>query len=408
MTRYRLLVVNGCGSLEGDFNGLLSAVKGFDPIDFELHVISIPNDLVLGEFAFRDDIIVTTMSMGGEESQVTKVGPKLWRGLIEGKESISAIVRIQRYIRRNHIDAVYIVDRTMAAYVAAAAARLARRPLIINCAAWWFPQSNKLAAMVHRSSSGVHVCSEYVAQLVRPYSKSDSRVTTIQFGLDIARYVPGRGRDEARSLLGLRSDQPLVLLPGRFVFYKGHEEVVRAAQQVVEKHPDAVFAFVGNDSTHTGREGRDSYKAVVQELIDELGLRANVRILPHWPWHKFPDLLAAADIVTMPSWEEPFGLVAAEAMAMARPVVATNGGGVPEFVLHNLAGILVPLRSPNALADAYESLIDDIALRETMGKFGRSYAEQNLTSERYAKQVRTFLIDAIVADPFGRCGSHCG
>jgi glycosyltransferase involved in cell wall biosynthesis len=86
-------------------------------------------------------------------------------------------------------------------------------------------------------------------------------------------------------------------------------------------------------------------------------------------------VVQAFDIVAVPSHVEPFGLASLEAMAAARPVVASRIGGIPEVVRDGLDGILVPARDSRALADGISRLLQDAPLRLAMGSSGQRRAE---------------------------------
>jgi len=89
-----------------------------------------------------------------------------------------------------------------------------------------------------------------------------------------------------------------------------------------------------------------------------------------------PELLQAFDVVAAPSRVEPFGLASLEAMAAARPVVASRVGGIPEVVRDGQDGILVPARDSRALADGISRLLQDEPLRRAMGSAGQQRAEE--------------------------------
>src|SRR4029078_5171035 len=93
-------------------------------------------------------------------------------------------------------------------------------------------------------------------------------------------------------------------------------------------------------------------------------------------------LLAACDVLALPSFYEPFGLVFAEAMAMKRPVVALTNGGTPEVVEHGKCGLLSPPGDVEALAANLLKLLGDPALRIQFGEYGRSRVEQHFTPQR--------------------------
>jgi glycosyltransferase involved in cell wall biosynthesis len=92
----------------------------------------------------------------------------------------------------------------------------------------------------------------------------------------------------------------------------------------------------------------------------------------------------------MPSFEEPFGLVFAEAMAMGKPVVALASGGALEVVADGETGLLSPPGDAGALADNISRLLADPALRESMGRAGRERVERLFRSERLCEDYAAF------------------
>ena len=121
---------------------------------------------------------------------------------------------------------------------------------------------------------------------------------------------------------------------------------------------------------------------MLEEHARELGVRENIVFTGQRS--DIASLLAACDIFSLPSFEEPFGLVFAEAMAMKRPVVALTNGGTPEVVEHGKCGLLSPPGDIEALAANLLRLLDDPALRSQFGEYGRSRVEQHFTPTRMA------------------------
>jgi glycosyltransferase involved in cell wall biosynthesis len=85
---------------------------------------------------------------------------------------------------------------------------------------------------------------------------------------------------------------------------------------------------------------------------------------------------------------EPFGRVLIEGMAMARPVIASADGGVPEIVLHGETGLLVPPGDVAALAESMVSLLQDPERAAALGRAGRQRVEAHFTTEQYVRQVQ--------------------
>jgi glycosyltransferase involved in cell wall biosynthesis len=100
-----------------------------------------------------------------------------------------------------------------------------------------------------------------------------------------------------------------------------------------------------------------------------------------------PSIMAACDVFTLPSFEEPFGLVFAEAMAMRRPVVALDDGGTPEVVEHGRSGLLSPYGDIDALSANIARLIGDRELRARFGAYGRARVLDTFNAQRMARDA---------------------
>ena len=145
---------------------------------------------------------------------------------------------------------------------------------------------------------------------------------------------------------------------------KGHFELVSALALVKPKHPNVRLAIVGSDYPADSGTTR-----MLKEHASKLGIGENVIFTGQRS--DIAALMAACDVFSLPSFEEPFGLVFAEAMAMKRPVVALTNGGTPEVVEHGKCGLLSPPGDIDALAANLLRLLDDPALRTQFGEYGR-------------------------------------
>lgn len=134
--------------------------------------------------------------------------------------------------------------------------------------------------------------------------------------------------------------QPIMLFAGKLTGFKGIDTLLRAAARYEAANPDVITLLAGS-----GEE-----EAALKALKADLGLQ-RTHFLGHQQQADLRELYNAADVFAMPSRREPFGLVALEAMACGLPVVATNQGGLAEFVSDEV-GALVPVDDEAALADA--------------------------------------------------------
>src|SRR3989442_221995 len=142
---------------------------------------------------------------------------------------------------------------------------------------------------------------------------------------------------------------------------------VRSRAVLRAEFPALRLLVVGEDYRLADGE---SYLEQLKSLVRDLGVEEHVIFTGHRS--DMPDLMAACDVFALPSFEEPFGLVFAEAMAMKRPVVALTNGGTPEVVEHGKCGLLSPPGDVDALAANLLRLLGDPALRTQFGEYGRS------------------------------------
>jgi glycosyltransferase involved in cell wall biosynthesis len=109
------------------------------------------------------------------------------------------------------------------------------------------------------------------------------------------------------------------------------------------------------------------------------------------------DILAAADVVVLPSLSEGFPFVLLEALAMGCPVVASRVNGVPELIEDHKTGLLVPARDPHALAMAIQEVLSDPIAASKMGAAGRAVVQQRFTVDQMVANT-TAIFDAAMQD----------
>jgi glycogen synthase len=163
----------------------------------------------------------------------------------------------------------------------------------------------------------------------------------------------------------LSVDPPILLCLGRLVREKGFDVAIKAMSQLRRLIPAARLVVAGD-----GPEA-----AALQGHVQELGLGDSVVFAGAVAPADVPALLTRASIVVIPSRTEAFGLVALEAAAMGRPVVATRVGGLPEVIESGKTGVLVEPDQPAALAQAVIDLLSDPSRLRAMGDAARSRAE---------------------------------
>jgi glycosyltransferase involved in cell wall biosynthesis len=206
------------------------------------------------------------------------------------------------------------------------------------------------------------------------------RVRTIPNWIDPARFQPIE-RDAARALFRLRGSLVVACI-GQVTQAKGQEEFIRAASRVSQMRPDVEFLIAGDES----EEGKP-FTDQLMKLAATLGLCDRLKFLGRV--RHIPELLAAVDVVVVPSWDEGFSLVTIEAMAARRAVLASNIGGIAGIIKDNATGLLFPPRDVHALTDKLLYLVSDAPLRERLAaqaqrdvysRFGRDQVIERIES----------------------------
>lgn len=173
---------------------------------------------------------------------------------------------------------------------------------------------------------------------------------------------------KARALVGI--EPHAIGFAGRFVPEKGVEVLLDAFEIVLTRLPEARLLLVGD-----GPE-----RPVIERRISASGLADRIEITGWLPWEAADRRLATVAVQAVPSvWEEPFGLVAVEAMARGTPVVASDIGGLGEVVEGGRTGRLVKPGDPGALAASLLTILEDPEAASRMGRAGQAVAR-----ERYA------------------------
>jgi D-inositol-3-phosphate glycosyltransferase len=204
------------------------------------------------------------------------------------------------------------------------------------------------------------------AQIMRHCGAPSSRVVVIPCGVDLDLFVP-RDKRQARELLQLSSERPVLLFAGRLDPFKGPDVLLRAAALMEE---EVQVVIVGGKLN-----GEDKEIHELQELAKKLEIAHRVRFVGAQPRQEMPLVYSAADVTVMPSYHESFGLVAVESLACGVPVVATRAGGLTMIVRHNETGFLVP-RCPGFFAERLDALLRDKRLRAQMSDAARPSVQQ--------------------------------
>jgi glycosyltransferase involved in cell wall biosynthesis len=202
------------------------------------------------------------------------------------------------------------------------------------------------------------------------------KIVTIYNGVDLGKFskVPPQITIKMREEFGIDSGKQVIGMIAQLTNWKGIHYFVRAMPLILERCPNAVFLLVGDG------EERKSLETMVQTL----GISSYVRFAGFR--REIPEIISIMNISVLSSLREGLPNVLLESMAMCKPVVATDVGGVSELVINNKTGFLVQPRDSATLADAVvRLLLDEKKVRE-FGQAGRKYVEQKFSLPRMVEQ----------------------
>ena len=222
-------------------------------------------------------------------------------------------------------------------------------------------RKNAEAAAMRRSHAVVTFTEGESASLHELLGLALHRAYAAPMGVDIGLFKP-HSRAEARAVLGIGQDERVVLSVGRIEPFKGTDVLVRALALLRESQGVRLLV-VG------GRHGEPGV-----EWLRETARSSGASGLLDWraavPQYELPAYYAAADVCAVPSLHETFGLVALEAMACGRPVVASRAGGLRELVRHGETGLLCEPGDASGLAEALGTLLSDPSRARRLGEAG--------------------------------------
>jgi len=228
------------------------------------------------------------------------------------------------------------------------------------------------------------------------YEVNSQRIGVIPPGVDLDHFHP-MSKLEARATLGLPVDEFLLLFVGRIEALKGIDTLIRAAHLLLRDKLLGGKRFrvqiIGGSVDET-LEAMGSELSRLQDLARRLGVDDRVSFLGSRRQKELPTHYAAADVVVMPSYSESFGMVALEAMACERPVVASRVGGLAYLVRDGITGFHVQEGEAAELAGRLAQLLGDERLLVTMGEAARLEA-QAYSWERTAKAIEALYLSLV-------------
>jgi glycosyltransferase involved in cell wall biosynthesis len=299
------------------------------------------------------------------------------------RDVVRTVRGLRRILRKLRADLIYgeSLNGRLLAGLAAAGLPTAALGYIRKCRNYGL-----LDRLAFRLCDAYVVISDEVLRSTTPWAVlQPQKVFKIYNGVWLDRFVPGPGDPALKEELGVQG-HPTVGYFGRFAPFKCVDVLLQSLALLRERgHTDVRLLLVGAPQEraypgYAAKLGGIITREGLEEAVVRTGYVADVR-----PY------VRAVDVVAVPSDREPFGRAVIEAMALERPVVGGNNGGIPEIAADGEDALLVEPRNAVALADALERLLTDEALARRLAEAGRRTVERRFDMRLNQKKLRALL-----------------
>lgn len=304
----------------------------------------------------------------------------------------AALARLAAAMRRRQIDVVhnYLLRANV---VGSLAARLARVPVVLTSKRGCHERRGLEMAgarLSNRLADCVTANAEAVRQFVHAHEGcAIEKMVVIPSGIDTDRFAPRPGGDH-KQRLGLPADAIVVGSVTRMRVRKGVEEFLAAMGRICRQRP-AVHVVIAGEVELDDEVGAMVASAGLEGRLHLLGRRSDIA-----------DVLSAFDVFALSSHDEGMSNAILEAMAMERPVVATDVGGTGEVVVEGKTGHLVPARDVEALAAGIERVLGDPQRGRQLGVRGRQVVVERYSARSMVRQMEALYTRLLAARAAGQ------
>jgi glycosyltransferase involved in cell wall biosynthesis len=215
--------------------------------------------------------------------------------------------------------------------------------------------------------------SEAIRKQLINYNKfNPEKIVSIPTGVDLSVFDPQKVK-----LSPLPKNGFLIGMIAVFLEWKGHKYFISAVPEILKEIPFAQFYIIGNGNKKAWEKiEKQIHTLNLKEKIHMLGFREDI-----------PQILSSLDILVHPSYNEGLGQVILQGLAMKKPVVAINIGGITEIIKHRETGFMISAKNPHAIASAVIKLYENPDLRKKLGEKGRKLVEEKYSFNKMIDKI---------------------
>ncbi|MEM7331493.1 MAG: glycosyltransferase family 4 protein, partial [Chloroflexota bacterium] len=315
------------------------------------------------------------------------------RANIQNGINLSELRALRNLLKNGRFDILHCHGARAGLYGRLAAQTLTQKPKIIfsihgfATPYYRFPKKQLYLAIEKGLQAVTHhtICVSKAEQaLFLKYGLTqEGKTSVIHPGIPLERFSAARPNPGLKSELGFSENSQLILSVCRLNIPRDFDTLLTAVSLVQQKCPDTHLLLVGDGPL----------RPQIEAKIEALSLGDTVHLLGFR--QDIPDLLGIADMFTLTSYGwEGFPISTLEAQAMGCPVVVSDAGGAKEAVSDGQTGLVVPKKAPQALANAFLTLLQDDALRSKLGKNGEARAKNKLSRAKMVEALTAVYLDS--------------
>ena len=362
----------------------------------------------------RYDVSIVALSAGSAIRRLERTGVPVC--VIDEPDDDAAIEAVATHLAAVGADVVHAhmyraeVVGTQAAWRLAGLGR--RRPYVVSTVHSSRIRSDEDRALLRRLTPKIDqliAVSKAIVRKIEDEGRVGAPVTLIYNGVDLQRYVDQEACCTLHEEYDIPDGAPIVGVVARLEPEKGHPTLLDAWPRVLERVPNAHLLIVGEGSRREALEAQAldlglmaPQSPLMQPQASQTGTTSTTvrRTSPHSVTFTgrrddIPSVTAALDVAVLPSYREAQGLSILEAMALSRPVVASNVGGIPEMIENGETGLLVPPHDAEALGDAIARLLTDHPYADTLARAGHDLVYERFCVELMVRAIETIYDESI-------------
>ncbi len=360
-----ILYVHGIGEIGGAERELLVILSSIDRTIFHPVVVCPPN----GPLADKVE------SLG---VPVRRMSFPAWRKLNHLFAIPWALIRLMAILRFCKPDLVHVNDYWWGP-LCYLACRVANRSVPVVVHVRQEIQKKRIRQYWLKKFDRILVVSGNVKMALVEGGLQSEVMDVLHSGIDVDAFSHQTKEGVIRDRYGLQPRQAVIGTIANIFPRKGYENLIHATDHLRMVFPDIHSFIVG--------KGSQEYLLKLQELVQSKNLQRHITFAGFQ--ENVADFLEAFDVFVLPSRLEGFGIALLEAMAMAKPVVANQVGGISDVVEAGVTGYLVPPGNIQALTSSIQSLLKNPEARRMMGEAGRERVERLFTKQRMMRQLKS-------------------